>query len=444
MSLTIIELEVRNVKGIRAVQIDADGKPVIHITGKNRQGKTSVLDAIWAALKGGEFSRESTSPLRDGELRGSVKLHLGSPDGADDELIVTRTWKKGGPKGGELVLTSANGTKISSPQGALDALLGRFAFDPVKFADETESEQVDTLLSAIELPFDPYELARERAVVFDERAAANKELKALDAQVTALPVFPRSVPTERVSTQSLLDELRALQEHNASVDAAEDKLTVTSTAVDDKKTSVENANLLVEELIAKLQQARLETARCVEAYDVAVAANAAQQTAVAALERKSLDDVNARLAGLDDTNAQIDAKIKGKALTAQFVEQQDRVDKLNAKLDDLDAKKRDGIAAAEMPLPGLSFDAEVGVTLNGTPFKDLSSREQLIVSTSLAMAQNPTLRVLRIDRGESLDSDGIKVISELAVEHDYQLWIASVRETPQDDDIVIFDGEVVE
>ena len=165
---------------------------------------------------------------------------------------------------------------------------------------------------------------------------------------------------------------------------------------------------------------------------------------VATLEVKSLDDVNARLAGLDDTNAQIDAKIKGKALTAQFVEQQDRVDKLNAKLDDLDAKKRDGIAAAEMPLPGLSFDAEVGVTLNGTPFKDLSSREQLIVSTSLAMAQNPTLRVLRIDRGESLDSDGIKVISELAVEHDYQLWIASVRENPQDDDIVIFDGEVVE
>lgn len=444
MSLTIIELQVRNVKGIRAVQIDAEGKPVIHITGKNRQGKTSVLDAIWAGIKGGEFSRETTNPLRDGELRGSVRITLGSPDGHDDELIVTRTWKKGGPKVGELVVTSANGTKISSPQGALDALLGRFAFDPVKFANESEAEQIDTLLSAIELPFDPYELARERAAIFDERTTANKVLKTLDGQVSELPVFPRSVPTERVSTQSLLDELRQLQEHNASVDEQQERLAQAEGATASADLSVSEAEHEVKRIEVELEEARKALTATVSALSSARDIEDAQAKHVATLEVKSLDDVNARLAGLDQTNAQIDAKIKAKEVSAAFEEQQHTVDKLNDQIKQLDERKREGIAAATMPLPGLSFDTEVGVTLNGTAFKDLSSREQLIVSTSLAMAQNPTLRVLRIDRGESLDSDGIKVISELAVEHDYQLWIASVREEPLDDDIVIFDGEVVE
>jgi len=441
MSLKIIELSIRGFKGIRAVTIDTDGKPVIQITGRNGQGKTSVLDAIWAALKGGEFSRESKNALRDGELRASVRLELIGTDG-DIDMIVTRSWKKGGSKVGELTLTNAGGTAIPSPQGALDALLGRFAFDPLKFATQTESEQVDTLISAIDLPFDPYELEAKRVAVFEKRKDENKTLSKLDAQLADLPVFPRSVPTERVSAQGLLEELRAIEAHNADIESQKATLVTAEAnvvAFDELVTGAEANISRLEELLAearetlKVKVADLSTARSV--HD-------SQAKHVATLEVKSLDEVNAKLAGLDETNAKIDAKVAGLKLRKDFEEQQLVVDRLNEQLDEFARTKREGIAAAELPLEGLAFD-ENGVTWSGRPFPDLSGREKLLVSASIAMAQNPSLRVLRIDGGEALDSEGLQLLTELAEERDYQLWISRVSEAG-DGDVTIYDGEVVE
>lgn len=441
MSLKIIELSIRGFKGIRAVTIDTDGKPVIQITGRNGQGKTSVLDAIWAALKGGEFSRESKNALRDGELRASVRLELIGTDG-DIDMIVTRSWKKGGSKVGELTLTNAGGTAIPSPQGALDALLGRFAFDPLKFATQTESEQVDTLISAIDLPFDPYELEAERVAVFEKRKDENKTLSKLDAQLADLPVFPRSVPTERVSAQGLLEELRAIEAHNANVEEQSTKLRTLGFDAERDTTLHENAKARLAEAEAEVERAR--TARD-SAWATLIATEEtreAQAKHVATLQVKSLDEVNAKLAGLDETNAKIDAKVAGLKLRKDFEEQQLVVDRLNEQLDEFARTKREGIAAAELPLEGLAFD-ENGVTWSGRPFPDLSGREKLLVSASIAMAQNPSLRVLRIDGGEALDSEGLQLLTELAEERDYQLWISRVSEAG-DGDVTIYDGEVVE
>ena len=83
------------------------------------------------------------------------------------------------------------------------------------------------------------------------------------------------------------------------------------------------------------------------------------------------------------------------------------------------------------------------MTWSGRPFPDLSGREKLLVSASIAMAQNPSLRVLRIDGGEALDSEGLQLLTELAEERDYQLWISRVSEAG-DGDVTIYDGEVVE
>ena len=85
--MKIIKLTASNVKRLRAVEITPDGTLQV-VTGRNGQGKTSVLDAIWLALGGGSAARETVRPVRDGEDRASVTLDLG-------DLVVTRTWAKG-------------------------------------------------------------------------------------------------------------------------------------------------------------------------------------------------------------------------------------------------------------------------------------------------------------------------------------------------------------
>ena len=55
MTVKINELELENVKRIKAVKIEPTENGLTIVGGKNKQGKTSVLDAIAWALGGNKF-----------------------------------------------------------------------------------------------------------------------------------------------------------------------------------------------------------------------------------------------------------------------------------------------------------------------------------------------------------------------------------------------------
>ena len=66
MSVKINSLEFENVKKIKAVQLEPAKNGLTVIGGKNRQGKTSVLDAIAWALGGDKY--KPSSPQREGSV----------------------------------------------------------------------------------------------------------------------------------------------------------------------------------------------------------------------------------------------------------------------------------------------------------------------------------------------------------------------------------------
>jgi len=78
--MKIIGLVAQNVKNIKAIEIQADGKSVV-LSGKNEVGKSSVIDAITMALTGQMVER----PIKDGETRAEVVINLG-------DYIVKRVW----------------------------------------------------------------------------------------------------------------------------------------------------------------------------------------------------------------------------------------------------------------------------------------------------------------------------------------------------------------
>lgn len=85
----------------------------------------------------------------------------------------------------------------------------------------------------------------------------------------------------------------------------------------------------------------------------------------------------------------------------------------------------DAIGKAEMPIPGLSFGDGV-VTFNGLPLNQASDAEQLMISTAIAAALNPKLRVIRIRDGSLLDDDAMVRLAAFAEERDMQIWIERV------------------
>src|SRR3546814_14706996 len=93
-------------------------------------------------------------------------------------------------------------------------------------------------------------------------------------------------------------------------------------------------------------------------------------------------------------------------------------------IDDSNGRKRQAIAKADMPVSGLGF-GDGFITLNGLPFDQASTAEQIGASVGMGMAANPRLRVIMIREGSLLADHSMKLVADLAEKHDYQVWLDS-------------------
>ncbi|MBL8302262.1 MAG: AAA family ATPase, partial [Ideonella sp.] len=197
--LHIVELRVENLKRLRAVTITPDGDLVV-LSGHNGAGKSSVLDAIAMALGGRD--QIPAEPIRRGAERAEVVVDLG-------ELVVRRTFTATG--GGQLVVQNREGARFQSPQSMLDALVGRLTFDPLAFAREKPSRQVEVLRELVGLDLAP--LDTRRAELYAERTAVNKRATSLRARFEAMPRHEQA-PAEPVDVGDLADQLKQAQATN--------------------------------------------------------------------------------------------------------------------------------------------------------------------------------------------------------------------------------------
>ena len=76
--MKVIELTAENFKKLKAIHIKPEGNIQL-ISGANGQGKTSVLDSIWAALGGSDMTKATgtTQPIREGENKVGVYIEDG-------------------------------------------------------------------------------------------------------------------------------------------------------------------------------------------------------------------------------------------------------------------------------------------------------------------------------------------------------------------------------
>jgi hypothetical protein len=92
-------------------------------------------------------------------------------------------------------------------------------------------------------------------------------------------------------------------------------------------------------------------------------------------------------------------------------------------------------------LDGLELTDE-GVLMNGVFFSQLSTAEQIRVSALVAMSQNPNLKIVIVREGALMNSSNLKVLSELAAERGFQVWMEVMRESPGTEGLHIIDGQI--
>jgi len=360
---------------------------VIKITGRNGEGKSSVLDAIEAVLSNPRGSN-TPRPIHGKEDKAVIVAEVGN-------FIVRRVFTDAGTR---LTVTGAEGAEYKSPQKVMDGFLGTLSFDPLEFIDMKDKEQVDTLLQFSGSDFDFAASDEARKSHYDSRADENKAVKTIYATIGEEPEKIKKV------------DLSAIQY----------KMTNVSNLARDIKEQTEKKERLqksIEEIDAYLVEAK-KTFGEYDTYNN--------------LEQQLKDGIaNNERAG--DWQKWSDSQ-EGVKVREDKAAEHDRM------IGVIDEQKKTALAELNLPYPGLSFE-EGMVMYNEVPLRQASKAEQIRVSMAVAMAMKPEIRIVLIRDGSLLDSTNLALIHKLAEKNDYQVWIEAVDETG-DVGIYLEDGMV--
>ena len=390
--MKILNLRAENLKRLSVVEIEPDGN-LVQITGKNGQGKTSVLDAIWWALDGSKNIQ--AKPIRDGEERAMIQLDMG-------EIKVTRRFNAQDDGGYTTSITVENGdgARFSSPQTMLDNMLGELTFDPLSFMRMKDRDQVMAMRSLV--PDFDFEAAESKIKsAFETRTTRNRQAKEAEAAAEKLSeMLPDEIP-ERMSISDISDEWDQAKKHNDQVER------------DDQK----RENLMGEE-----KELALEIERLTKKH-LQIKSDLDQMDRPSALIDTA--PIREKLESVEKINRVIDAADNRNELTKQAEEAKEQSALLTEEIDKIKATAEQAISSAPIPVDGLSI-SNGEVQLDGVPFSQASDAQQLQASIGIAMALNPSLKVIRVRDGSLLDDDAMKILADMADSADYQIWIERV------------------
>ena len=409
--MKINRLEIENVKRIHAVMIEPTKDGLTIIGGKNRQGKSSVLDAIAWALGGNKY-KPSQAVNADSTIPPRLKVIM------DNGLVVER---KG--KNSDLKVTDPNGQK--GGQQLLDEFVEELAINLPKFMEASGRDKANTLLQIIGVGPQLAELDQKEKELYQERTYVGRTADQKEKFAKEQPYYP-DAPEEPVSASELINQQQAILYRNEQrkqwrrdIDTILDRISKTKEEIEAYKEKIRAREELLKELDEKRRAAE-KTPKEME------------MESTEELERsiESIEAINRKVrANLDKAKAEEDAKIY-----------RDKYQSLTNEIEDVRKQRTALLDNADLPLPGLSVkDGEL--IYKGQMWDNMSGAEQMIVSTSIVRKLNPKCGFVLLDKLEAMDLDTVREFGQWLEQEGLQA-IATRVSTGDECSIVITDGYV--
>jgi energy-coupling factor transporter ATP-binding protein EcfA2 len=427
--MRIVAMQVENIKRVRFARITPKGSMVV-ITGPNESGKSSLLDAIEWAITG--TSTIPSQPITKGKPTARIVLDIG-----DFKVVREFTRVNGGkdPWITKLRIFGTKGEQFPTPQKLLDSFMGAISFDPLEFTRMEPKKQVDTLRGLVTFDVDIDALDAEKAEAYNGRRDARRDLDSAEARLKATPAPAEGLPDEPIDGDALTRKLQEAANHNSVVAAQKQAQAKMREDADAELQKVYDLQAEVEQLKARIDQANKE----------AEAAN--HESSRLQLEAGNMKieaetdtaEVAAELTQAQTTNAALQRRETYRSVAVQVTEAQARWDAFDATVKAKEAERTSAIERAKMPIEKLGIgDGEV--LYDELPFSQASNAMQIRVSVALAIASNPTLRIMRIKDGSLLDQKSVGLIETMAEESNTQIWMERVEGAGKVS-VVMEDGE---
>jgi energy-coupling factor transporter ATP-binding protein EcfA2 len=433
----ISKIRISNILGIDQLELEPGSFNLI--TGKNGQGKTSIIEAIKAALKGGH----DATLLRAGAEEGEIVLEL--DDGRSIEKSVKADKSVTNVRG-------LDGKKQASPASLVAAMTDLISINPVEFLTAGGKQRTEILLQSMPIALDgahllslvpenmaipsvaghPLEVfSRVTKAVYDERTGVNRAEKEKTATMTQLqdslggdtqPVSPERiaeleqfVDSSGGALQAHLDKINARQQEFQSArdqkiaEAARIRDAAIAAAHATYDGAVHAARSEYDEVAAKGAVARDQARNKHEAATVA------QREELTALRNQIT------LAGQQEQQRKMVAQFRDEAFALRK-----RSADLSKSLEAIEAYKSSLIA--QLPIDGLEVrDGEI--YRHGVAFDRLNTAQKVLIAIEIAKLRAGQLPVICADGLELLDSETFTAFAEQSADAGLQLFVTRVSDS---------------
>lgn len=442
--MIVKKLELVNFQVIKEFNADFDGN-VYFITGDNELGKSTVLKAIGALLTG---NRDAV--LKNGESKGFAKMIVGD-DGEEYEVELKFT--KANPRGTLSIKSKTTGMK-SDNVSMLQKIFGYTDFDAVEFSRwsgtaEGRRKQIEVVKSLLpeEVRTRIAEIDTTVAGLKTERTGVNRDLKTYKSISDAAG---QGLTTQDLKTYAKQKDITELMKEQAENAQLIEKAKTVRSALEQRKKQLEEIPERLAEAKATYEKAIEEAKKAIERTEKLY------KEAIAQIESEKADyearKANAEkwLANYEENNPEkldtaeqlrkAEDHNKMAAKVADYLSKKKQADdkkaeaeKMDSDIEELSAEREKLISSAKLPISGLSFSDD-GLVLNDVPFVagKVSDSQIMEVAAKLIIASNPTVKVFRIARGESLGQKRLQAILDLAKKEGFQGFIESVVRGQQD------------
>ena len=409
--MKINRLEIENVKRIHAVMIEPSKDGLTIIGGKNRQGKSSVLDAIAWALGGNKY-KPSQAVNADSTIPPRLKIIM------DNGLVVER---KG--KNSDLKVTDPEGQK--GGQQLLDSFVEELAINLPKFMEASGKEKANTLLQIIGVGPQLAELEQKEKQLYQERLYVGRTADQKEKFAKEQPYYP-DAPEEPVSASELIKEQQEILARNGQRQQWAREYDRILSDLEKNENAIEAYERAIRDL--KKERESLNEKR-----------KAAEKTP-AELKMESTEELERSIENIEVINRKVRANLDKAKAEEDAKQYRDQYTELSQAIEDVRKQKAGLLDSADLPLPGLSVK-EGELIYNGQLWDNMSSAEQMIVSTSIVRRLNPKCGFVLLDKLEAMDLDTLKEFGAWLEQEGLQA-IATRVSTGDECSIVITDGYV--
>jgi hypothetical protein len=446
-SYNLIGLVAQNVKKIKVVHLEFNEEEnFITIGGKNEQGKSSLIDAIAWLFTGNRGLSEV--PVRKGAKKAVIEADIKC---LEDEFPELHFKKVIPATGGVPTLTISSKDKKSypSPQAIADALLGPHRFlDPLGFINLPRKEQLEATKSLVGLDFTDKDA--ERAKIYDDRTAVNRDLKTTESKLNELE-YDKEAPGVPIVISDLMAELERRREVNKEKESKQHELWFmdqeikkSATAVDTLKDQILTHRKRIEDIENEIASINIFLSEKNDHLKKQKAKRDAFAEKIKDLVTENDLEVVEQIKQAQNINKKVESNIKYLNMQNSIKAMRKKQAEMTFAIEQIDEWKKMKLAEAQFPVDGLSFD-EQGVLYNGLPFQkgQVSTEEMLRVSMNMAMAMNPKLKVFLIPNSIYLDKEKQAIIASEAKKNNYQVIMERGGEG-EDITLIIEDGMVKE